>query len=52
MKIDLSDKEAQFLFDVLDNLTDRNHSCEIGDKECKKLAYPLFKKLRMALKGF
>lgn len=52
MNIDLSDKEAQFLLDVLDNLTDRNHSCEIGDKECKKLAYPLFKKLRRSLIGW
>lgn len=52
MNIYLSEKQARFLFDVLDNLTDRCHSCEIGDDECRDLAYPLFKKLRLALKGY
>lgn len=52
MNIYLSEKQAQFLFDVLDNLTDRTHFCEIGSDECRVLAYPLFKKMRLALKGY
>lgn len=48
----LTKKEKEFLFDVLDNLTDRTHYCEIGDNEAKKLAWPLFKKFRLELRGF
>lgn len=52
MNIYLSEKQARFLFDVLDSLTDRCQSCEIGDDECRDLAYPLFKKLRLALNRY
>lgn len=52
MNIYLSDKQAQFLFDVLDNLTDRNFTCIIGGDECRDFAFPLFKKFRRILKGY
>lgn len=48
----LTKEEKQFLFDVLDNLTDRNHFCEIGDEECSRFAWPLFKKFRIEIKGY
>lgn len=48
----LTKKEKEFLFDVLDNLTDRTHYCEIGDKEASTIAWPLFKKFRLELKGY
>lgn len=52
MNIYLSDKQAQFLFDVLDHLTDRNFTCVIGGDECRDFAFPLFKMLRRRLKGY
>lgn len=48
----LTKKEKEFLFDVLDNLTDRTHYCEIGNKEANEIAWPLFKKFRLEVKGF
>lgn len=48
----LSKKEKEFLFDVLDNLTDRTHYCEISDEQCERLAYPIFRKLRMDILGY
>lgn len=48
----LTKEEKQFLFDVLDNLTDRTHYCEIGEKEAIQLAWPLFKKIRLEIKGY
>lgn len=48
----LTKKEKVFLLDVLDNLTDRTHYCEIGDNEANKIAWPLFKKFRLELKGY
>lgn len=48
----LTKEEKQFLFDVLDNLTDRTHYCEIGDNEAARLAWPLFKKFRLEIRGY
>lgn len=48
----LTDKEKEFLFNVLDNLTDRTHYCEIGELEANKIAWPLFKKFRLEIKGY
>lgn len=52
MSVRLTKKEKEFLFDVLDNLTDKNHFCEIGEYEASEMAWPLFKKLRLELKGY
>lgn len=48
----LTNKEKEFLYNVLDNLTDRTHYVEIGEKEANKMAWPLFKKFRLELRGF
>ena len=48
----LTKKEKEFLFDVLDNLTDRTHYVEIGDREANETAWPLFKKFRLEIKGY
>ena len=50
--IRLTAKEKEFLFNVLDNLTDRTHFCEIGEKEANAKAWPLFKKLRLEIRGY
>lgn len=50
--IRLTAKEKEFLFNVLDNLTDRTHYCEIGEKEANAIAWPLFKKFRLEIRGY
>lgn len=48
----LTKKEKEFLYNVLDNLTDRTHFVEIGEKEANKMAWPLFRKFRLELLGY
>jgi len=48
----LTKKEKEFLFEVLDRLTNAGHYCEIDESDYHNLAKPLFKKLRLELKGY
>ena len=48
----LSKLEKEFLYHVLDNLTDSKHLCEIGDDECKNYAWPIYRKLRKEVRGY
>lgn len=48
----LTEKEKEFLFSVLDHLTDAGHYYEIDDLEVRDVAWPLFKKFRLELKGY
>lgn len=48
----LTKEEKEFLFKVLDHLTDRTHYCEIGEKEANMIAWPLFKKFRLEVRGY
>ena len=48
----LTKKEKEFLLDITDKLTDKTHYVEINEKQANEIAWPLFKKLRMELKGY
>lgn len=48
----LSKAEKEYLYKILDHLTDSTGYYEVTDDEREKITYPLFKKFRTELRGY
>lgn len=48
----LSKDEKEYLYKILDHLTDRTGYYEVNDWERENITYPLFKKFRMEIRCF